>query len=154
MAWRGRGLDPHCLGWLRVVRGPEKSLGCKRWVAIGAGSLRFLWTRALSFLWTRALSLPTVARSPRQSSKRIEVPMGVGGFGVMLGGHGGGNPGPEEGHRDPGEDLKKALVEVLVTSSPSHSPRQHHAGPGHPVKAKQAASPALTGPRPGPVKAS
>jgi hypothetical protein len=57
MARRGRGLDPDCLGWLRVVRGPEKSLGCKRWVAIGVGLLRF--------------------------------PLGVGGFGVMLGGHGG-----------------------------------------------------------------
>jgi len=42
MAWRGRGLVPDCLGWLRVVRGPEKALGCKLWVAMGVGLLRFL----------------------------------------------------------------------------------------------------------------
>jgi hypothetical protein len=37
----GEGLVPDCLGWLRVVREPKKSLGCKRWVAIGLASLRF-----------------------------------------------------------------------------------------------------------------
>ncbi len=37
----GSGL-PHCLGWLRVVGGPEKSLGCKRWGEVGAALLRFL----------------------------------------------------------------------------------------------------------------
>jgi hypothetical protein len=42
MTWRGRGLVPDCLDWFRVVRGPEKSLGCKLWVAIGVGLLRFL----------------------------------------------------------------------------------------------------------------
>jgi hypothetical protein len=42
MTWRERGLVPHCLGWLRVVRGPEKSLGCKLWVAIELALLRFL----------------------------------------------------------------------------------------------------------------
>ena len=41
MVWRGRGLVPDCLGWLRLVGGPEKSLGCKRWVAIGLALLRF-----------------------------------------------------------------------------------------------------------------
>jgi hypothetical protein len=31
MTWRGRGLVPDCLGWLRVVRWDlEKALGCKR----------------------------------------------------------------------------------------------------------------------------
>jgi hypothetical protein len=38
----GRGLDPDCLGWLRVVGGPVKALGCKRWIAIEVGLLRFL----------------------------------------------------------------------------------------------------------------
>jgi len=42
MTWRGKGPVPHCLGWLRVVRGPKKSLGCKRWIAIGLSLLRFL----------------------------------------------------------------------------------------------------------------
>jgi hypothetical protein len=42
MAWRGRGLVPDCLGWLRVVGRPKKSLGCKRWIAIGLSLLRLL----------------------------------------------------------------------------------------------------------------
>jgi hypothetical protein len=46
VAWgddlEGEGLVPHCLGWLRLVGGPVKALGCKRWVAIGVGLLRFL----------------------------------------------------------------------------------------------------------------
>ena len=38
----------------------------------------------------------------------------------------------------------------MVTSSPSHSLRQHHAGPGHPVKAKRSGFAGLDG-GPGPV---
>jgi hypothetical protein len=42
VAWGEGGLVPDCLGWLRVVREPEKSLGCKQWIAIGLSLLRFL----------------------------------------------------------------------------------------------------------------
>jgi hypothetical protein len=42
MAWRERGLVPDCLGWLRVVGGPVKAFGCKQWVAMEVGLLRFL----------------------------------------------------------------------------------------------------------------
>jgi hypothetical protein len=49
VAWgddlEGEGPGPHCLGWLRVVRGPEKSLGCKLWIAIGLALLRFPYRR-------------------------------------------------------------------------------------------------------------
>jgi len=49
MAWRGRGLDPDCLGWIRVVREPRKTLGCKLWVAIGLSLLRFPLGAGLEF---------------------------------------------------------------------------------------------------------
>jgi hypothetical protein len=42
MTWRGRGLDPDCLGWLRVVRGPVKALGYKLWGGVELSLLRFL----------------------------------------------------------------------------------------------------------------
>ena len=41
MAWRERGLVPDCLGWLRVVGGPVKALGCKLWRGIELALLRF-----------------------------------------------------------------------------------------------------------------
>jgi len=41
MAWRGRGPVPDCLGWLRVVRGPEKPLDCKLWGGMKVCLLRF-----------------------------------------------------------------------------------------------------------------
>jgi hypothetical protein len=47
MAWGKRGLVPDCLGWLRVMREPEKVLVCKLWVAIGLSLLRFPWARGL-----------------------------------------------------------------------------------------------------------
>jgi hypothetical protein len=48
MTWRGRGLVPDCLGWLRLVGGLVKALGCKRWVAIRLALLRFPWAAALT----------------------------------------------------------------------------------------------------------
>jgi hypothetical protein len=47
MTWRGRGLVPDCLGWLRVVGGLVKALGCKLWGGVGLALLRFLWARGL-----------------------------------------------------------------------------------------------------------
>jgi len=47
MAWRGRGLVPDCMGWLRVVGGPVKALGCKLWGGVRLALLRFPWARGL-----------------------------------------------------------------------------------------------------------
>ncbi len=63
MTWGERGLVPDYLGWLRVVRGPKKALGCKLWVAIGLPLLRFPWA------WGLPYSPP-----PTGGGFRLEVP--------------------------------------------------------------------------------